>query len=115
MSHTKLVQDIRVTYKSSKDPPKSLQAPNKKLKCSPLTWPKKKGSTQIPEQENPGTLHTDFPLRRQNTPRGSLWNQNFQDNSFWSTGALTPRRPKKPHIAQEKAPGHGAGIILLQR
>lgn len=99
MSHSKVVQDIRAIYKSSKDPPKSLQAPNKKAKCSPLTWPKKKGSTQIPEQENPCTLHADFPMRRQNTSRDHLWNQNFNNKNFCSAGALTP----KDQQSQEKA------------
>lgn len=59
-----------------------------------LPWPDpKKGSTQIPEQENPCTLHADFPQRRQNTSRDSLWNLNFNNNNFCSAAALTPKRP----------------------
>lgn len=61
MSHSKVVEDIRVDYKSIKHPPKSLQTPIKKAKSSPLAWPKKKAAHKFLNKKTPLHCIQIFP------------------------------------------------------
>lgn len=82
-----------------------------------LPWPdlKKKAAHKFLNKKTPVHYIQIFPWEDRIHPVTVYGIKSLKNNNFYSTGVLIPKSPTNPHIAQWKAPGHGAGIILLQR